>query len=85
MPEFKPGWVAHENAEGEGEAETSNKGTHKSRQRYSITFSLLTGLPNRSKWARNVNAFEVAAYQPAPTKTGAYLKLQKTLRQKNEE
>jgi len=68
VPEFKPGWVAHENAEGEGEAETSNK-----------------GLPNRSKWARNVNAFEVAAYQPAPTKTGAYLKLQKTLRQKNEE
>ena len=45
----------------------------------------LQGLPSRSKWAKDVNAFEVAAYQPAPTKTGAYLKLQKTLKQKNEE
>jgi len=43
------------------------------------------GLPSRSKWAKDVNEFEVAAYQPAPTKTGAYLKLQKTLKQKNEE
>ena len=77
--EFTPGWVAREEVEDEG---TSNKGKL---NECTTQKKHLSGLPNRSKWAKDVNAFEVAAYQPAPTKTGAYLKLQKTLKQKTQE
>ena len=76
--EFTPGWVAREEVEEKG---TSNKGKLMNVKQKKH----LSGLPNRSKWAKDVNAFEVAAYQPAPTKTGAYLKLQKTLKQKTQE
>jgi len=40
------------------------------------------GLPSRNKWQDGITQFDHNAYQPAPTKQGTYLKLQKTLQNK---
>ena len=40
------------------------------------------GLPSRNKWQDGITQFDYNAYQPAPAKQGTYLKLQKTLQNK---
>ena len=40
------------------------------------------GLPSRDKWSSGVVSFAHDAYQPEPTKTGAYSKLKKSLKKK---
>ena len=42
------------------------------------------GLPTRDKWQTGIVAFAHDAYQPQPTKTGAYAKLKKNLKKKND-